>query len=108
MLINFVEEMEEAIRVMTTKMDEAGPLDLGLDIRAGYKFWVSEDGLITTVDSDRTLQYYGAFEYVEKQFRTVCGKYVIYTRGDEYVDEALDHYFDKIENLERMLDGEDD
>ena len=61
------------VRDMTNEMvDEnmiqVSPEELGLDSRAGFQLFVDKEenwiGVLT--GSDRSLQYYGGFEYIDK------------------------------------------
>lgn len=60
---------------------------LGLDIRAGYRIMVGEDFLAVQVDRDRSLQYYGGFEYVAPEYRMELGGWVFYSIEDERVHD---------------------
>lgn len=77
------------------EMTEVQPEDLGLDRRAGYRFYVSKDAIAVPVSQDRTLQYYGGFEYVDKESRTQYGDWVFYMASDERVIEHLEQYYDE-------------
>ena len=62
---------------------------VGLDLRAAYRLWVGEDFIACRASEDRTLQYYGGFEYVEKEHRQEVGGYVFYSTESERV---LSHF----------------
>jgi hypothetical protein len=55
---------------------------LGLDQRASYGgLWVdvrNEEFIAVKASDDRVLQYYGGFEYIDKEFRKEYGGYVFY------------------------------
>lgn len=63
---------------------------LGLDERCG-KLYVGDDFLAVSVGADRWLQYYGGFEYIEKEYRQQIGDYVFYSVDADRVAEAFDH-----------------
>ena len=65
---------------------------LGLDRRAASSCWVGEDYIAVAVRDDRTLQYYGGFEYVEKSCRVECGEYVFYSIEDGRVADHHDQF----------------
>ena len=70
--------------------------DCGLDSRASYsKLWVSDTWICCKANADRDLQYYGGFEYVDKDFRREVGSYVVYFADDgrvqKHIDVALGH-----------------
>lgn len=67
---------------------------MGLDDRCGY-LMVGEDFIATR--HDRTLQYYGGFEYVDAEYRHVMGSWVFYDIEHERVAE---HHENALENTE--------
>lgn len=79
---------------------------LRLDDRAFYKGWVTEDAIVVHASEDRTLQYYGGFEYVAKEYRLELGSYVVYSAHDERVAKHLDYFFGR-EEPEEELTSED-
>lgn len=65
--------------------------DLGLDSRAGYSLYVNDDCIaVRGAMFDRVLQYYGGFEYVDKQDRMEVGDWVFYMADSSRVAECLD------------------
>jgi hypothetical protein len=69
---------------------------LGLDPRCG-KLFVSPDCIGVYKGNDRTLQYYGGFEYVDIDYRYEFGDYVFYSSHDNRVQGHLDQYLNKVE-----------
>ena len=72
---------------------ECLPEDLGLDRRSGYRFRVNVDEMYIAVtkSEDRTLQYYGGFEYVDKEKRVELGEYVFYySDGEDRISDCID------------------
>lgn len=67
---------------------------VGLDLRAARQVWVGPDWLAVRADEDRSLQYYGGFEYVSNEARVCLGNYVVYRAleedGDDRVYRALE------------------
>ena len=66
----------------------------GLDFRCGG-IMISEDAIAVEKYRDGTLQYYGGFEYVDKQFRREIGDYVFYLYDDSRVASHIDQFFDR-------------
>jgi hypothetical protein len=69
----------------------------GLDQRAAYSGIYAdvenEEFLAITAGSDRILQYYGGFEYINKEFRYELGNYVFYlseSDGDGRVNACFE------------------
>lgn len=65
---------------------------LGLDTRAAYVLYVSDEAIAVDKSNDRTLQYYGGFEYVEKDYRVEAGDYVFYLAEDDRVQNHIDSW----------------
>ena len=70
---------------------------LGLDYRAASTVWIDDDALIVLKSQDRTLQYYGGFEYIDSEYRMEVGKYVIYTSESSRVRDCFDCYEESLE-----------
>jgi len=66
---------------------------LGLDFRSGYWLQVNKDYIAVRKDERRPLEYYGGFEYVDKENVMVLGDYVFYSSDDERVQDHLDEFF---------------
>ena len=65
---------------------------LGLDERCGFVF-VNEDSIAVPKHGVGRLEYYGGFEYVDKEYRHELGDYVFYTADDDRVQEAIDNWY---------------
>jgi len=91
-VLELVQDLDTQIRKTVANLPCVRADELGLDRRSAYGVWVDEDALIVSKDEDRTLQYYGGFEYVDKRSRIECGDYVIYTNDDDRVEGCLDFY----------------
>lgn len=88
---DIMDDADDQIRLMIQGWKMVQPEDIGLDRRTGYRFWISDEGLITTKDSDRTLQYYGGFEYIKSEYRCEMGDWVMYSSGSGRVQDCLDY-----------------
>lgn len=95
-LLNLVQDLEDQLRNQVAGLTYVRADELGLDRRAAYTIWVDEDVLIVRKDEDRTLQYYGGFEYVDKDARLEFGNYVIYTSDDSRVQDCLDYFYEQL------------
>ncbi len=73
--------------------------DVGLDMRVGTLYINTQDRVIAS-NNQRSLEYYGGFEYIDKEMVTTVGDWTFY-QGDR-VDECIDTY----ENVEDMEDAE--
>ena len=74
---------------------------LGLDIRCG-KLFVSPDCIGVYKANDRSLQYYGGFEYVDIEYRYEFGDYVFYSSHDNRVRDHLETYLDRMEGVDNV------
>lgn len=98
--MTFEEVMSRAEDLAGEMIDEATQTDaktFGLDRRAAYQLWLGgeHDCIIVTKDEDRDLQYYGGFEYVDRDCRMELGGYVVYSAEDERVQGHIDIALDK-------------
>jgi hypothetical protein len=80
--------------------EEVLPEDLGLDRRAAYRLWVTDEVIAVTKNCDRSLQYYGGFEYVDKDYRKEIGEWVFYSAEDDRVARHLVRYNESHSALE--------
>lgn len=71
---------------------------IGLDMRCGPLF-INENAIAVRKHNDGSLQYYGGFEYVDKEYRYEVGDYVFYNGEDERVREHLDRYYTRNEEV---------
>lgn len=107
---SLIEEINDTVReYIERNMQDATASDLGLDIRAGYNFQVDEETIAVRKYDDRNLQYYGGFEYVNKDYRTEMGDWVFYMKdphkcGDELcrVGDCLDTFYSKQKENENV------
>lgn len=67
--------------------------ETGIDPRAFIgKFWYNEDCIIVDVGAQRSLDYYGGFEYIDRENVRTYGDYVIYSaESEQRVQEVLDN-----------------
>lgn len=93
-VLELVQDLDDQIRMTVRELPYVPAEELGLDRRAGYGLWVDEDAIIVLKNDDRVLQYYGGFEYVDKDARIECGDYVIYTNDDSRVADCLEQYYE--------------
>ena len=87
-----IEEINEQVRRHVMEMDRVSADKLGMDIRAGYRLYVDDECIVVDKDADRALQYYGGFEYVDKEYRQEMGDFVFYFRDDDRVNGHLETY----------------
>ena len=89
---NLIDQVnEQTYSHVEDKMKYVKASELGLDSRCGMVY-VDSDCIAVTQNSDRSLQYYGGFEYVDKEYRTEMGGYVFYFRDDDRVNGHLETF----------------
>jgi hypothetical protein len=86
-----IAEMQDAINTVVdrhvTAMREVKASELGLDERCG-KAWVDEDTIVTYTSN--RFDYYGGFEYVDKDDIQVLGEYKFYSANSSRIADALE------------------
>lgn len=102
-IYSLIDSINTKMERMINDMEYVTPDKLGLDTRAAYTLSVNEDCIIVDKRNDRTLQYYGGFEYVDKEYRKELGDYVIYLGEDDRVRGHLNRFYG-IEEVEEDLD----
>jgi hypothetical protein len=96
-VFDLIEDVESKTRrFVNDNMDLVPASDLGLDPRCGRLF-VNDEGIAVSKDSDRSLQYYGGFEYVDKDYRHELGEFVFYSVDDDRVREHVETFFNEEE-----------
>ena len=105
-IYDMVDEMNDiAERTVRETMDACKATDLGLDSRAGYGLFVNED-CIAVMGSTSSLEYYGGFEYVDRDYVRKVGDWTFYFADDDRVQDHIDIYYEKQED-EGALHEED-
>ncbi len=101
---SFLEEIAAQVQhFIENEATEVHPEDLGLDKRAGWKLFITSDTIITPRGGDdRSLQYYGGFEYVDKDCRKETGDYVFYFNEDSRVRDHLEIWAEKQYEKEKI------
>jgi hypothetical protein len=89
----FLDSIDDRITAHVAKFQEYQAEDLGLDRRSAYRLYVDADHTCIAVSKtqDRTLQYYGGFEYIDKDHRKEMGSWVFYFAESDRVADALEH-----------------
>jgi len=100
-MIDCINEVVE--RNIRSNFEQTSAVKLGLDIRAGYRIFVNRDYIATS--NRRELDYYGGFEYVDRDSVTVIGDYTFYDSNDERVSDCIEAFYESMDNeMEAGLD----
>jgi len=94
-----IEIVNEKVETFIRELETFRADELGLDTRCGY-LYANEDCIVVGKSADRLLQYYGGFEYVDKEYRFELGNYVVYLGEDKRVGNHLARIFEKDEDEE--------
>jgi hypothetical protein len=92
MLYDVVEDAEAQVAQWLDKNAERVSADkLGLDERCGT-LWVCDEAVVCDSYNKGRLEYYGGFEYVDKEQVKAVGSYTIYYADDERVQECIEQW----------------
>lgn len=104
-MYNLLNKIDQQLEIEFSGSDytRAEPKAFGLDQRAfGEAITDGYDYIIIKKFDDRSLQYYGGFEYVDKKYRREYGNFVIYESSDSRVYDALEFYRETIDAKEAV------
>ena len=87
-----LDSVDSLVRDFMDKATEVTAEDLGLDRRAAYRLYITDYVIAVPKGDDRVLQYYGGFEYVDKEYRRELGDWVFYSAEDDRVASHLGRY----------------
>lgn len=65
---------------------------IGLDMRCG-PIYINEDCIAVDTFRAGSLEYYGGFEYVDKEYRHEAGGYIFYLGEDSRVRDHIDRFY---------------
>lgn len=96
--MSFFDLQHELTQLAEEKLDDASQCtdlrSIGLDPRAACTLWIGDDFIAVSRNDDHSLQYYGGFEYVDKEYRVECGEYVFYSVDDNRVQGHHERFQD--------------
>ena len=103
---------EDLLHDVNVLVDEAlkeaksvSPTALGLDQRSSWSdLKVTDEFIAVTQSQDRNMRYYGGFEYVSEEHRTVLGEWVFYSVESGRVHDHLSHVFTDLVEYEDFED----
>jgi hypothetical protein len=91
MLQDLIDQVNDMVEELLNNADKKSASELGLDVRASYqKLFVTPEFIAVLKANDNNLQYYGGFEYVDKECRKEFGDYVFYMAEDDRVAGHLE------------------
>lgn len=87
-LISEVNEVTK--RFISENMEKVDAMSLRLDPRSASRLYVNTECIAVEVRYDSSLQYYGGFEYIDKEQRIQIGEYVFYATEPENYDSEYE------------------
>ena len=106
--MRFEDLLHDVSEMVTQSLADAksvNPTALGLDRRSSWSDLKVTDEFIAVPESqDRTMRYYGGFEYVKDEHRTVLGDWVFYSVESNRVREHLSNEFPDLAEHEDFED----
>lgn len=100
-MFDMIEEINLQLegRLMSSEFVQTSSEQCGLDPRACYRMYVSEECVVIPKHADSRMQYYGGFEYIDPEARTEIGSYVVYftLEEDDRVGECISRVFSDID-----------
>jgi len=97
-LVNKYIEESEAVCV---NADQAG-----LDFRCGMVYVSVADDYVA-VSGNRSINYYGGFEYIDSDFITTIGHMTFYSGETERVQDCIRYYIENTENKNNNQEEEE-
>ena len=90
--LDMIEEIQSQIDSHVEGLRKVSAKELGLDYRCRTA-WVSDelDCIIVEKRDVSAINYFGGFEYVDKESVCELGDYTIYKNTDNRVQDALEH-----------------
>ena len=97
-VFGFVDEIDRMVdEYVEQNFQRVNAEDCGLDPRAAYELYVNRDAIVCDRNAIGRLDYYGGFEYVDKDYCKEIGDYVFFFNDYERVGRAIDTVINKLE-----------
>lgn len=88
----FLYDLQDQVDQMVRDLKEVSAEEGGLDYRAG-RVYVTKTHVIAHGGNVRTMNYYGGFEYVSKNYTMTIGDYTFWSAQDDRVQEFIDYVY---------------
>lgn len=93
-LYSAINQTETIAEELINSLRQVKPEDLGLDPRSGYRLYCDEYSVGVRTSDSGSLNYYGGFEYVDKENIKVIGEYTFFLADDSRIQDCLDYLED--------------
>lgn len=94
-IYDLIDDIADKAEAIVREMELTNATAVGLDQRAAYRVWVNRECIAIRGSDDRTMQYYGGFEYVDKDYRHQLGDYVFYMADDDRVQRHIEEFYER-------------
>lgn len=93
-----VDQVENIGDDVVSNMYRIKPDQCGLDNRAGYRLYISNEAIGIEKSRKGSLEYYGGFEYVQADDQIEIGDYVFYTTDSDRVRDHIERWEETTED----------
>lgn len=83
-------EVNAKVKSFVDSMEAIQATDIYLDNRSANRLWIDSECIAVELRYDRSLQYYGGFEYIDAEYRTQVGDYVFYSSEASRVADLIE------------------
>jgi hypothetical protein len=98
-LLDFYEdEIHNKVRDILSECKYVSSRELGLDGRCGLVY-IDEDSIVVHKSNNKSIRYYGGFEYINDEDIVEVGDFVIYLNNNSRVENCLEHYNESQEEM---------
>ena len=89
-----INEVRNIADELINSLRQVKPEQLGLDPRAGYRMYADDSAVAVRTTDMGSLNYYGGFEYVDKDNIKVIGDYTFFMADESRIQDCLDYLDD--------------
>jgi hypothetical protein len=89
-LTELLELIQSEMKTIISEAKQVRAVEIGLDSRCGT-LYVVDEGILVPLHNNKTVQYYGGFEYIKAEHITQLGQYVLYSSEAKRVESCLCH-----------------
>lgn len=101
MFEELLNQVNELVKATLSEAKAVSATDLKLDRRAAYgDLFVTPEFIAVEIFHDRSMQYYGGFEYVDSEHRMQLGDWVFYSAESNRVRKHLAYVFEELDSDE--------
>ncbi len=88
------DEIDNMIDDIVGGMRKVNSKEIGLDERCGYVY-INDEYICVKKNNKKAIEYYGGFEYIDREYVKEYGDYVFYSCEDERVMDCMEYWNNK-------------